>query len=270
METQAIAPAAALEPKTKLSGKVIKTTLAGALVDIGQDVPGVIHISQLQQEPVNKVEDVVKEGQVVDVWVRRVKKDRVELTMIEPLAYEWKEIQPDLVVKGKVVRLESYGAFVDFGAERPGLIHVSELARGFVKTASEVVKEGEEVEAKVLDVDRRKRQIRLSMKALQPDVVEEEKPQRTERFDRPDRDERKGRAEGKRKGKGKRHDEHAEMEEEGPSEPQLTAMQIAWQEALERSKGRNKGTRMKTAKAVSQEQEEILNRTLEKRLPTGG
>ena len=181
MTTPDSAPAVALEPKTKLSGKILKTTLAGALVDIGQSLPGVIHISQLQQEAVNKVEDVVKEGQTVEVWVRRVKKDRIELTMIEPLGFEWKEIVPDMIVKGKVVRLETYGAFVDFGAERPGLIHVSELTRGYVKTASEVVKEGEEIEAKVLDVDRRKRQIRLSMKALQPEVVEEAKPEREER-----------------------------------------------------------------------------------------
>jgi small subunit ribosomal protein S1 len=80
------------------------------------------------------VEDVVKEGQAVEVWVKRVRKDRIELTMIEPLAFEWKEIQPDLIVKGRVVRLETYGAFVDFGAERPGLIHVSELTHGYVKT----------------------------------------------------------------------------------------------------------------------------------------
>ncbi len=268
MATPDIAPAAALEPKTKLSGKIMKTTLAGALVDIGQDLPGVIHISQLQKEPVNKVEDVVKEGQTVDVWVRRVKKDRIELTMIEPLAYEWKEIQPDLVVKGKVVRLETYGAFVDFGAERPGLVHVSELARGFVKTASEVVKEGDEVEAKVLDVDRRKRQIRLSMKAIQPEIVEEERPAPAEHFDRPERDERRARGD-KRKAKGKRHDETYEVEEEGPSEPEMTAMQMAWMEALEKSK-REKQHQPRSNKSVSREQEEILNRTLEKRLPTGG
>jgi ribosomal protein S1 len=270
MATPDIAPAVALEPKSKLSGKIVKTTLAGALVDIGGNLPGVIHISQLQSEPVNKVEDVVKEGQTVDVWVRRIKKDRVELTMVEPLAFEWKEIQPDLVVKGKVVRLETYGAFVDFGAERPGLIHVSELARGFVKTASEVVKEGDEIEAKVLDVDRRKRQIRLSMKALQPEIIEE--PKSVERFEpRPDREDRKGRSDSKRKGKGKKRDESSsyEMENEGPSEPQLTAMQIAWQEALERAK-KEKSHRMKTSKPVSHEQEELLERTLEKRLPTGG
>lgn len=256
MATSDSAPAVALEPKTKVSGKILKTTLAGALVDIGQELPGVIHISQLQQDAVNKVEDVVKEGQSVEVWVRRVKKDRIELTMIEPLAYEWKEIQPDLIVKGKVVRLESYGAFVDFGAERPGLIHVSELTHGYVKTASEVLKEGEEIEAKVLDVDRRKRQIRLSMKALQAEAVEEFKPER---------EERKAGA----KGKGKRKKEDAyEMETEVSNEPQFTAMQIAWQQALEKSKG--KKVRRKSYKANSEEREELYNSTLEKRLPTGG
>ena len=117
MVTTDIAQISALEPKTKLNGKIIKATLAGALVDIGHELPGVIHISQLQKEPVNKVEDVVQIGQTVEVWVRRMKKDRIELTMIEPLAYEWKEILPEMIVKGKVVRLESYGALVDFGAE---------------------------------------------------------------------------------------------------------------------------------------------------------
>ena len=140
MATPDIAPVVVLEPKTKLSGKILKTTLAGALIDVGQNIPGVIHISQLSKDAVNKVEDVVKEGQTVDVWVRRVKKDRIELTMIQPLALEWREIEPDMVVKGKIVRLEAYGAFVDIGAERPGMVHVSELTHGYVKTPSEVVK----------------------------------------------------------------------------------------------------------------------------------
>lgn len=254
-----IAPAAALEPKTKLRGKIIKTTLAGALVDIGQDVPGVIHISQLKKEAVNKVEDVVKEGDEVEVWVRRVRNDRIELTMIEPLAYEWKEIQPGLIVKGKVVRLESYGAFVDFGAERPGLVHVSEIAHGYVKTAAEALKEGEEVEAKVLEVNRRKRQIRLSLKALQPETAEEIQPEREER-----------KPKGKRKDNKKKDASYEiDAETESPAEPQFTAMQIAWQEALERSKAQAR-IRPKSLKTASDEYEELLNNTLEKRLPTGG
>ena len=243
-----------LEPKTKLTGKVVKTTLAGAIVDVGQPLPGVVHISQLSKDAINKVEDVVKEGQTVEVWVRRTKKDRIELTMIEPLALEWKEIEPDMVVKGKVVRLESYGAFVEIGAERPGMIHVSELAHGYVKTPSEIVKEGDEVEAKVLDVNRKKKQIKLSIKALEPEI-EEFKPAKKE---------------NRRGGKPSKRDMAEAMEPEEPKEPELTAMQIAWQEALNRS-GENKDFKFRKNKSgVSQEQEEILNRTLEKRLPTGG
>ena len=256
MATPDVAPTAALEPKTKLSGKVLKTTLAGALVDVGQSIPGVIHISQLSKDSINKVEDIVKEGQIVDVWIRRVKKDRIELTMIQPLALEWKEIEPDMIVKGKVVRLETYGAFVDIGAERPGMVHVSELAHGYVKTPNEVVKEGDEVEAKVLNVDRKKKQIKLSMKALEP-VIEEFKPAKRE----------------DKKGRNKRAPKKEMVEatpQEEAKEPELTVMQIAWHDALNKANA-EKAYKVKRAKSgTSREQEDILNRTLEKRLPTGG
>jgi small subunit ribosomal protein S1 len=247
--------AVTLEPKAKLSGKVLKTTLAGALVDVGQNIPGVIHISQLSTEPVNKVEDVVKEGQTVEVWVRRVKKDRIELTMVQPLALEWKEIEPDMVVKGKVVRLETYGAFVDIGAERPGMVHVSELAHGYVKTPAEIVKEGDEVEAKVLDVNRKKKQIKLSMKALEPEV-EEFVPAKKENKKAGKRGPKKNAMEG--------------LEQEEPKEAELTVMQIAWQEALNKSNSERAYKVKRSKSSTSEEQEEILNRTLKKRLPTGG
>lgn len=256
MTTPESVPAVALEPKTKLSGKILKTTLAGALVDIEQSLPGVLHISQISETPVNKVEDVLKEGQEVTVWVKRVRKDRIELTMIEPLAYDWKELKPDMVVKGKVTRLETYGAFVDFGAERPGLIHVSELAHGYVKTAADVVKAGDEIEAKVLDVDRRKRQIRLSIKALQ-EMTEDTAAEPIMEH------------KGKGRRKGKKQEESYEMEAEVSNEPQYTAMQIAWQQALDKANGK-KNIRAKSIKGTSKEQENLYNSTLEKRLPTGG
>lgn len=267
------APAAALGPKTKLAGKIVKITLAGALVDVGQEVPGVLHISQIQKDPINKVEDALKVGQSVDTWVKRVKKDRIELTMIEPLGMEWGEILPEMTVKGKVVRLETYGAFVDFGAERPGMVHVSELTRGYVKTPNEVVKEGDEVEAMVLEVNRKKKQIRLSMKALMPEIVEEEKPAREhhERSERSDRGERGG---GERKARGpkrgKRQEETYEYEDATPKEPELTAMQIAWQMAMDRAGTKEKSVKVKSVKSASNEQADILNRTLEKQIPTGG
>jgi len=248
------APVAALEPKTRLTGKITKTTLAGALVDVGQSIPGVLHISQLRRDPVNKVEDLLREGQDVEVWVRRVRKDRIELTMLEPLRYDWKDMQPDMLVRGKVVRLETYGAFVDIGAERPGMVHISELARGYVKEAKDVVKEGDEVEAMILSVDAKKRQIRLSLKALQPEAPAAETPQRESR--RPKRSKKAEEPEG-------------EPEPVEPIEPQLTVMQLAWQAAQDRARSKGKANRAKRQRSADREQEEILNRTLQERVPTG-
>jgi predicted RNA-binding protein with RPS1 domain len=234
---------AEIKRKMHFTGSVVKTTLAGAVVDIGLEKPGVVHISQLQKEPVNRVEDVLKVGQTVDVWVRRVepKKGRIELTMIEPLALEWREIEKGMVVKGKVTRIEKFGVFVDIGAERPGLIHISELTHDYIRDPREVVKEGDEVEAKVLDVNRRKKQIKLSRKAVEERPLPVERPAR------------KGRE------KSKPEEEPAEKEEPTP-----TAMEIALREAMQRSnvpisKGSAPGKRRSNSNA---DLENILSRTL--------
>ena len=256
-------PASELKAKTKLSGKVVKTTLAGVLVDLGMEIPGIIHISQLSETAVKRVEDVVQVGQTVDVWVRKVKADRVELTMIEPVGMDWRELKPELVVKGKVVRLETYGAFVEIGAERPGLVHISEMAHGYVKTPGDVVKEGDEIDVMVLDVDRKKKQIRLSMKACMPKpeekVIEESEPVSAPRSDR------KRGAGGK---KGKPRSEKFEMPEEAPSEPEPTVFELAWQAALDRAKA-EKAAKAHKNKSADQTQDDILKRTLKNRLPTG-
>jgi len=238
--------------KTHFTGTVVKTTLAGAVVDIGLGIPGVIHISQLREEPVNRVEDVVHVGQSVEVWVRRVfpKKDRIELTMIKPLDLEWRDLEKDMVVKGKVVRLEKFGAFVDIGAERPGLVHISEMAHDYVKTPGEVVKEGDEVEVKVLSVDRRKKQIKLSMKAL------EEKPIKV----------------AKEVLKEPPPPKAAQVEEVEKEEPIPTAMEMAMREAMDRSKVTVKETTTKDKRRVDSSQDEmedILNRTLQQRGRSG-
>ncbi len=250
------APENAIQSKSKLTGKVIKTTLAGAIVDVGQNLPGVIHISQLKAESVNRVEDVLQVGQDVEVWVRRVKDDRIELTMIEPMGLEWREIKNDMVVKGKVTRLESYGAFIEIGAERPGLVHVSEITHGFVKSPGEILHEGDEVEAMVLEVNRRKKQIRLSIKATQPQpeansVEMKAEPRKTQ----------------SRKPKNTNY-----MDEPVPttelSEPERTVFEIAWQQALDRAESK-KSQKNKRTKNADKDQEDLLNRTLETRLPTG-
>jgi len=138
--------------------------------------------------------------------------------------------------------------------EQPdGMVHVSELAHGYVKTPGEIVKEGDEVEAKVIDVDRKKKQIKLSMKALEPEI-EEFKPARKE---------------SKKSGKhGKKEAEQAEPAE--PKEAEQTAFQIAWQQAKEKA-DEGRAIKLRRAKAgLTREQEELIDRTLEKRLPTGG
>jgi small subunit ribosomal protein S1 len=231
--------------KMHFVGTVTKTTLAGAVVDIGLGIPGVVHISQLQSEPVNRVEDVVKPGQQVDVWVRRVfpKKDRIELTMIEPLALEWREIAKGMNVKGKVVRLEKFGAFVDIGAERPGLVHISEMTHDYIKSPSEVVKEGDEIDVQVLSVNRHKKQIKLSMKAL------EEKPMKVAKEAQQPKE-----AEGQK------------------DEPTPTAMEAALREAMERSKARQDTepeVKSKRKPSKNDEIEKILSRTLQHKVRTG-
>jgi small subunit ribosomal protein S1 len=238
----------AVKRKMHFTGSVVKTTLAGAVVDIGLDTPGVVHISQLQKDPVNRVEDVVQVGQSVNVWVRRVepKRGRIELTMIEPPLLDWNELEKDMVVKGKVIRLEKFGVFVDIGAERPGLVHISELTHGYIKTPSEAVQEGDEVDVKVLGVNRRKKQIKLSMKALDEKPVKVPKAKEKEK-------------------------EPAPAEEAKKEEPTPTAMEMALREAMERAQTRPEGEKDKRKRkepGSNQEMEKILSRTLEQKVKT--
>ncbi len=261
------APSTIKEIKNKMyfKGKVVKTTLAGALVDIGIDTPGMVHISQLQKAPVKRVEDVIHEGDEIEVWVRRVspKKGRIELTMIKPLGLEWGEIKKDMVITGKVIRLEKFGAFVDIGAERPGLVHISEMTHDFIRTPGDVVKEGDEVEVKVLDVIKQKKQIKLSMKALQ------EKPEEIVKttIEKMDKREQHTREQHTRE-----QEKVAEPKEEVKEAPVPTAMEMALREAMGR-KGVDtvnvvpeKKKRRKSSE-TNQELETIYSRTLKTRSP---
>jgi len=256
------APSNIKEIKNKMyfKGKVLKTTLAGALVDIGIDTPGMVHISQLQKVPIKRVEDVIHEGDEVDVWVRRVspKKGRIELTMIKPLGLEWGEIKKDLVVSGKVVRLEKFGIFVDIGAERPGLVHISEMTHDFIRTPGDLVKEGDEVEVKVLDVIKQKKQIKLSMKALQdkPEDVVKANPEKNDKREQHTREQEK----------------EKESTEEVKDAPVPTAMEMALREAMERKGVDNVNSLAEKKKKrrrseTKGELETIYERTLKSRSP---
>jgi len=260
-----------LKPKMKFTGKVLKTTLAGAVVDIGIGKPAMLHVSQMiapSDQPIKSVKEVLQEGQEIDVWIRRIREDRIELTMLEPLGLEWREIKKDMVVKGKVVRIEPFGVFLEIGAERPGLIHISELTHGYVHTPAEVVKEGDELEAKVIDFNKSKKQIKLSLKALEPELVKEEATH-------PEGDHSKERR--RRKDTRRRKDENGHspagkntgvMGNNTEKEAGPTAMEIAIREAMDKAKANKVEDRAKKVKTTAQksQQEEILARTLENKV----
>lgn len=158
-----------LKPKMEVHGKVVKIELYGAFVDIGVGQDGLLHISQLSTERVKNVNDKVAVGDEITAWVRNVDvaQRRIDLTLIQPPNVTWNEIQVGQELTGKVVRVEKFGAFIDVGAERPGMVHVSELTNGYVNSPSEVVKVGDELRVKVIKVNGKKKQIDLSVKALE-------------------------------------------------------------------------------------------------------
>jgi predicted RNA-binding protein with RPS1 domain len=213
-----------LKRKMKLTGQVKKVELFGAFVDVGAERDGLVHISRMSTKPVNRVEDLVKEGDTVTVWVRNADPHagRIDLTMIEPLAVEWDELKAGQVYTGKVVKVEKFGAFVDIGAERPGLVHISELATFRVEEVSDITKPGDEVQVKVLGVDTRKRQIKLSIKAI----------------------------------------EAAEEVEAEPDEKPMTAMQSALLRAQQQAKDDARRRGKAKNQRGRRDQEDILSRTL--------
>ncbi|HEX2621062.1 MAG TPA: S1 RNA-binding domain-containing protein [Phototrophicaceae bacterium] len=156
----------ALQPGVELKGTVKRIELYGAFVDIGVGTDALLHISQLGKSNVRNVEDVVKVGEETTVYVLKVDKDtkRIALSLVKPPAINWDTLKEGDILEGEVERIENFGAFINIGAERPGMVHVSEMAEGFVKSPSDVVKVGEKVQVRVLKINRKKRQIDLSMK----------------------------------------------------------------------------------------------------------
>ena len=155
-----------LKPAMALTGKVKRTELYGAFVDVGVSKDALLHISQLGKK-VRNVEDVVKVGDELAVYVLKVDPGagRIALSLTKPPEITLDQISIGDKIPGKVIRIEKFGVFVDIGAERPGMVHVSELTDGYVKSPNDVVSVGQEVEVRVIKIDKRKRQIDLSMKA---------------------------------------------------------------------------------------------------------
>jgi len=160
-----------INPGDVIDGTVQRIASFGAFVDLG-GVDGLVHISQLSHEHVDKVEDVVAEGQAVKVKVLSVDRDseRISLSIKDTLPGPWEGIEEKApkgsVLSGEVKRLVSYGAFVEVFPGVEGLVHISQIAHKHIGTPHEVLKEGETVDVKVLDVNKDEKRLSLSIKDL--------------------------------------------------------------------------------------------------------
>jgi len=158
----------------QLTGTVTRLESFGAFVDLGSRVEGLIHVSELRHERVSHPQDVVQLGQEVTVKVIAVKdlgerrKERISLTIKAMEKDPWDEIRTQFtagsVTMGRIEGLEDYGAFVELAPNVRGLIHVSELADRRVNHPRDVVSVGDEVKVAVLEVDNKRKRLRLSIR----------------------------------------------------------------------------------------------------------
>jgi len=221
-----------LQRGLKLTGKIVKVEDFGVFVNIGAPKDGLVPVSAMAKTRVEKPSDLVKDGDEIAVWITKAskKENRIGLSMVEPPAIDWSDIRVGQTYTGKVTRVENFGAFIDIGAEREGMVHVSEMETGYVSRPSDVVKMGQEVEVRVIEINPKKRQIKLTMKMDLADI---------------------------------------EAEPEEHEEPVLTPMQLAFQAARQQNQPVTAVAKTKPA-VKRDDHEDIFARTIQQHRATNG
>ena len=162
-----------------VEGKVSRLTNFGAFIDVG-GVDGLVHISEISYKHVDKPSEVLKVGQDVKVKVLSVdpERERISLSIKQTLPGPWDDIEEkapvDSVLTGTVKRLTSFGAFVEVFPGVEGLVHISQISHKHIATPADVLKPGQEVQVKVINVDPEHQRLGLSMKALEERPKEDE------------------------------------------------------------------------------------------------
>lgn len=168
-----------IEEGQLLEGTVKRMTNFGVFVDIG-GIDGLVHISQLSHQRVEKASDVVSEGDVINVEVLSVDRDneRISLSHKKTLAGPWTGIENKVsrgeVLEGTVKRLVNFGAFVEVFPGVEGLVHISQIANRHIGTPQEVLEENQKIEVKVLDINEKEQRMSLSIKELEQEQAEAE------------------------------------------------------------------------------------------------
>lgn len=168
-----------LEEGQVRKGVVRRLANFGAFVDLG-GIDGLLHVSEMAWYRVGHPSELLKENDELEVFILNVdkKNEKVSLSLKKIVPNPWDNItdkyQPGQVVTGKVVRLAPFGAFVELAPGIDALIHISQFSNKRIGTPSEVVSVGQEVTAKVVEVDAEKHKISLSIKDL---LAKEDQPQ---------------------------------------------------------------------------------------------
>ncbi|MBA2133511.1 bifunctional 4-hydroxy-3-methylbut-2-enyl diphosphate reductase/30S ribosomal protein S1 [Capillibacterium thermochitinicola] len=161
-------------------GVVTRLTPFGAFVDIGGGVEGLLHVSEIAWERISHPSARLKEGEEIEVLVTKVDPEakRISLSLKQLSPHPWSKIGEKYkvgdIVEGKVVRLTSFGAFVNLEEGVDGLIHISQLSDRRVEKPEDVVQVGQTVRAKVLKVEPEEKRIGLSIRAAQEKPKKEE------------------------------------------------------------------------------------------------
>ena len=161
-----------LEPGQVVEGKISNIVDFGAFVDL-DGIDGLIHISELSWSHVNHPSEVVSIGDTVRVKVLDIDRDRQRIslglkqTQEDPWQRVLNEYKEGDVLEGKVTKIVAFGAFVEILPGVEGLVHISELAQHHVESPAEVVRPGDELKVKILEIDEARRRLSLSVKRVE-------------------------------------------------------------------------------------------------------
>jgi len=164
---------------TKIKGKVRNMTSYGAFVEIENDIDGMIHVSDMSwTRKINNPSELLKPGDEVEAIILDIdpEQQRISLGLKQMEEDPWEKIETlykigDLV-KGKVTKITAFGAFIELSHKIDGLIHISQISKEHVERVKDVLQLAQEIEARVIKIDKEERRIGLSIKAAQEDFSE--------------------------------------------------------------------------------------------------
>jgi 4-hydroxy-3-methylbut-2-enyl diphosphate reductase len=166
-----------------VEGKVMRFTDYGAFVDIG-GIDGLLHISEISWGKLKHPQEALEIGQTVNVKIlsMNAEKGKISFGLKQNAPEPWSVIDEQYhvgdVIKGKVVQIKEYGAFVELAPGLDGLVHISEIAYKRVNKVADELTLGQEVEAKILEIDKEKKRISLSIKETLEKPAEEPKEEK--------------------------------------------------------------------------------------------